>query len=276
MIQCVVENMPTVTYLNYYLNGMWNRKKVRSFENNKVTLGSKEPGVDFFTQVKKGRSTRLMSYELGVAPFFLIDGGKIWIDSKKEPIFDSKGTRILFARATKNGLIFIHEGYEKTGMSEKRTGLLICSVSLDGNAVRIGNNVPLSFTRLSKIAPFQSFNPTPSKFHSLNDISSMNLPIGRRGKEEDGYHFVEYHSIGRDGLLPPIVIKDECVGRDEDPMKLEYKLNHFSKDISTKVKIKNDGRIYARFHNEGIEADSFWFTEEPIVVNRETDKQRDD
>ena len=83
MIQCVVGNMPTVTYLNYYANGMWNRNKVRSFENNKVTLGSEEQRVDSFTQVEKGRSTRLMSYELGVAPFFLIRGGKIWIDSKK-------------------------------------------------------------------------------------------------------------------------------------------------------------------------------------------------
>ena len=107
--------MATVTYLNYYANGVWNRKKVRSFENNKVTLGSNDPEVDSFSQVKKTVDHRLMSYELGVAPFFLIGGGKIWIDSKKKPIFDSKGSKILFARATKNGLIFIHEGYEKPG-----------------------------------------------------------------------------------------------------------------------------------------------------------------
>ena len=269
------KNVPTVTYLNYYADGRWIRKKVRSFENNKVTLGSNDLVVDSFSQVKKTSNHRLMSYELGMAPFFLICGGKIWIDGKHEPIFDSKGSKILFARATKNGLIFIHEGYEKTGKIEERTGLLICSVSLDGNAERIGNDVPLSFTRLSKIAPFQSFNPTPSKFHSLNDISSTNLPIGSRSLPGDQYS-TEFHSIGRDGLLPPIVIKDEDLG-DKGPMKLAYKLNHFSKDISIKVTIQGNGRIRAKYHNnDGVEADSFWFTEVPIVVNRETDKQHKD
>ena len=265
--------MATVTYLNYYANGVWNRKKVRSFENNKVTLGSNDPEVDSFSQVKKTVDHRLMSYELGVAPFFLIGGGKIWIDSKKKPIFDSKGSKILFARATKNGLIFIHEGYETTEKISKKTGLLVCSVSLDGNAVRIGNDVPLSFTRLRQIAPFQSFNPTTSKFHSLNDISSTNLPIGSRSLPDP--HFgTELYSIGREGLLPPIVINEDDWRDKKNPMNQEYKLNHFSKDISAKVVIEGNGRLL--FRPNGIQADSFWFTEELIVVNRETHYQRDE
>lgn len=265
--------MPTVTYLNYYADGRWNYREVRSSENNKLTLGPKNQKVDYFSQVSKSRSHRLMSYELGVPPFYLICGGKIWIDGKKEPIFDSKGTKILFARATKNGLIFIHEGYEKTGNYSKRTGLLICSVSLDGNADRIGNSVSLGITHLNKIAPFQSFNPTPSKFHSLNDISSTNLPIGSRLLAEP-YGSTELYSIGRDGLLPPILMNQDDWG-DKGPMKLEYKLNHFSKDISFKIKIKGDGRLRADVGGGG-DADSFWFTEKPILKNRETDKQRDD
>ena len=198
--------------------------------------------------------------------------GKFGLIAKKEPIFDSKGTRILFARATKNGLIFIHEGYETTGKISKKTGLLICSVSLDGNAVRIGNDVPLSFTRLENIAPFQSFNPTTSKFHSLNDISSTNLPIGSR-KLPDPHTGTELYSIGREGLLPPIVIYEDDWRHKKNRKNHEYKLNHFSKDITIRLKLKN-GRMSAS--NLGIRADSFWFTEEPILVNRGTDKQRDD
>ena len=264
--------MATVTYLNYYANGMWNRKKVRSFENNKVTLGSNDPEVDSFPQVKKTVGHRLMSYELGVAPFFLICGGKIWIDSKKEPIFDSKGTRILFARATKNGLIFIHKGNPYSAK------LLLCSVSLDGNAVRIGNDVPLSLTSLTKFAPFQSFNPTTSKFHSLNDISSTNLPIGSRILPVPPYE-TELYLIGTEVLLPPIVINEDDWRDKKNPMNQEYKLNHFSKDISAKVVIRRNGRLATKHSfrlKQYLQADSFWFTEEPIVVNRETHYQRYD
>ena len=259
--------MATVTYLNYYANGTWSRNEVRSFKNNKVTLGSSKPVKDSFPQVKKIYHHRLMSYELGVPPFYLIWRGKIWIDGKIEPIFDSKGSKILFARATKNGLIFIHKGNMDSGK------LLICSVSLDGNAVRIGNDVPLSFTHLPKIAPFQSFNSTPSKFHSLNDISSTNLPIGSRLLPDPSFE-TELYSIGREGLLPPIVINEDDWRDKKNPMNHEYKLNHFSKDISAKVVIKGNGRLL--FKPNGILADSFWFTEEPIVVNRETHYQRDD
>lgn len=264
--------MPTVTYLNYYADGRWNYREVRSSENNKLTLGPNNQKVDYFSQVRKAGNYRLMSYELGVPPFYLICGGKIWIDGKKEPIFDSKGTKILFARATKNGLIFIHEGRKKTGKYQSIKDLLICSVSLDGNADRIGNSVSLGITHLSKIAPFQSFNPTPSKFHSLNDISSTNLPIGSRLLPEP--YSTELYSIGRDGLLPPILMNEDD-WRDKRPKKLEYKLNHFSKDISIKIKIKDNGRLRADVGG-GIYADSFWFTEKLILKNRETDKQRDD
>ena len=273
--------MATGTYLNYYSHGMWYRKEVRSFENKKVILGSRYPQKDSFPQViRKAAGHRLMSYELGVPPFFLICGRKVWVDGNIEPIIEAKN-QILFARATKNGLKFICAGSKYSGV--RSNPMIMSSVSLDGNTVRKGKDVPLDFKYLTKIAPFQSFNSTPSKFHSLNDISSTNLPIGHLppidrhfGMENrDPSYEIDLYSIGRDGLLPPIVIKEDDWS-DKHPKNLEYTLNHFSKG-SIIVKINIDGRMRARVSmNNSISADSFWFTEEEILINRETDKQRDD
>ena len=265
---CMSDIMATVTYLNYYANGRWNRNEVRSFENNKVTLGSNDPEVDSFPQVRKSKYNRLMSYELGVPPFFLISSGKIWIDSLIEPIVETD-TEIVFARVTEKGLIFIRKGKNRT------KSMIMSSVSLDGNKVRRDRDQNLHFNHLRKIIPFQSFNPTPSKFHSLNDISSTNLPIGSRTLP-DPIFGIELNSIGGEGLLPPIVIKEEDWRDKKNPRILEYKLNHFSKG-SIKVRLLNNGRMRAQLSViNGISADSFWFTEEPILVNRETHKRRDD
>lgn len=253
--------MATTTFLNYYTYNKWYRNEVQSFEKGKVILKKRTPGKKqpCFDIKAKGR---LMSYELGVPPFFLVDGRKIWVEGCQEPIVVD--TKILHARATKNGLIFIRES-----PYTKPRKMISSSVILDGNTVQKGGDSILAFSHLKKIVPFQSYNSTASKFHTLNDISNTNLPCGVLTCPDPRYE-KELYSIGRDGLLPPIVIKEE-EWKDKNPMKIEYTLNHFSKG-SIKVTINNSGRIVAA----SIMADSFWFTEEEILINRETDMRRDD
>ncbi len=259
--------MATTTFLNYYTGNKWYRNEVQSFEKGKVilkkrTLGKKQP---YFNIKAKGR---LMSYELGVPPFFLVWRNNIWVEGCQEPIVVD--TEILHARATKNGLIFIRRGPYYT----KPRKMILSSVILDGNTVQKGGDSILAFSHLNKIVPFQSYNSTASKFHTLNDISNTNLPCGVLTCPDPRFE-MELYSIGRDGLLPPIVIKEE-EWKDKSPMGIEYTLNHFSKG-SIKVTINNGGRIVVRpKNNVSIKANSFWFTEEEILINRETDKRRDD